>query len=164
MYDIIIIGAGPAGLSAGWHAQKNRLKVLVIAKDVWLPQTADEVLVMDFSAIIAEVKKAEVINLDKNIVSFSLETKDGKQYFARSVIIASGAAGDEGNTGFDRLTLKDAYNKIVVDANMQSNVPGLLAAGDVAVTLAKGLASAILEGGKAALTLDKILKKGDNKA
>jgi thioredoxin reductase len=164
MYDIIIIGAGPAGLSAGWHAKQNHLKTLVLAKAVWSPKPNDGFLSADFSSIARDVEQAEVINLEKNIVSFSVDTKAGKQYFARAVIIASGCTASEGNTAFDRLTLKDAYNQIVVDANLQSNIPGIFAAGDVAVTLAKGLASAILEGGKAVLTLDKILKKSDNKA
>ncbi len=161
MYDVIIIGAGPAGLSAAWHAKQKMLLTLILAKDVFLGHT---VYGMDFSEIIPEVEKCDVIALEKNIVSFSVEVKAGQQYFGRSVIIATGCTETEGNTVFDRLTLKDAYNKIMVDANMQSNIPGLYAAGDVSVTLAKGIASAILEGGKAVLTLDKILKKTDNKA
>lgn len=32
MYDLIVVGAGPAGLSAACHAQRNRMKVLVIEK------------------------------------------------------------------------------------------------------------------------------------
>ena len=32
MYDLIVVGAGPAGLSAACHAQKNGMKVLVIEK------------------------------------------------------------------------------------------------------------------------------------
>ena len=32
MYDLIVIGAGPAGLSAACHAQQNGMKVLVIEK------------------------------------------------------------------------------------------------------------------------------------
>ena len=32
MYDVIIIGAGPAGLAAGLYAGRSRLKTLVIEK------------------------------------------------------------------------------------------------------------------------------------
>lgn len=33
MYDVIIIGAGPAGVSAAVYAKRGALNVLVIAKD-----------------------------------------------------------------------------------------------------------------------------------
>jgi len=159
MFDVIIIGAGSAGLSAAWHAKQNKLKSLVISKGVFL---GEGLYGIDFSKIAGDVEKGEVVSLDKNIVSFSVETKSGEQYYAKAVIIASGCLNLEGNSAFDRVTLKDSFGKIFVDANLQSNVPGIFAAGDVAVTLAKGQASAILEGGKAALSLDKILKNGDN--
>ena len=34
IYDLIIIGAGPAGISAGIYAARQRLKILIISKDV----------------------------------------------------------------------------------------------------------------------------------
>lgn len=147
MYDVIVIGSGPAGMSAGRHAQECKLKALVISKT---PAP---------NGVVLEFVQDEVISLDKNIVSFAVETKTGRQYYSRSVIIATGCDGPEGNSYFERITLKDALGKIFVDANMQTNIPGIFAAGDITVTLAKGTASAVLEGGRAALTVDKILKK-----
>ena len=34
MYDLIIIGAGPAGITAAIYAVRKRLNVLVISKDI----------------------------------------------------------------------------------------------------------------------------------
>lgn len=33
IYDVIILGAGPAGLSAGLYAGRSRLDTLIIEKD-----------------------------------------------------------------------------------------------------------------------------------
>ena len=44
MYDVIILGAGPAGLSAGLYAGRSRMKVLIIEKGGdggQIAQTAD---------------------------------------------------------------------------------------------------------------------------
>jgi thioredoxin reductase (NADPH) len=34
VYDLIIVGAGPAGMSAGIYAGRYRIKTLVLSKDV----------------------------------------------------------------------------------------------------------------------------------
>ena len=33
VYDILIIGAGPAGLTAAWEAEKHRIKTLILEGD-----------------------------------------------------------------------------------------------------------------------------------
>ena len=35
MYDIIIIGAGPAGMTAGLYAAQARKKVLILEKEIY---------------------------------------------------------------------------------------------------------------------------------
>lgn len=35
LYDVIIIGKGPAGISAGLYVKRAGFKVLVIGKDRW---------------------------------------------------------------------------------------------------------------------------------
>ena len=39
MYDVIIIGAGPAGLSAGIYAIRAGLDTLILDKSAWGGQT-----------------------------------------------------------------------------------------------------------------------------
>lgn len=36
MYDIVIIGSGPAGLSAAIYAQRESLKAVVVEKNLWV--------------------------------------------------------------------------------------------------------------------------------
>jgi|GEM_PF-2530286 len=148
MHDIIIIGAGPAGMSAALTAVKLKLKVLVVAKEFSIPSPeAEELGVFDAvnlqKEFLADLKKnakyleahlkQEVLSLEKNVVSFSVETKQGQIFYGRSAIVCSGedSASHEGNTGFDLISFKDSKNKIKVDSQMVTNVPGLFAAGGV---------------------------------
>jgi alkyl hydroperoxide reductase subunit F len=108
MYDLIVIGGGPAGLTAAVYAIRKRLDVLLISKDLGgktnyhlsLPWIEDyqvirgvetvnkfrnELEYLDFARHIDEVEK--VIHQD-NV--FVVHTKDGHTFEAKTVIIASG--------------------------------------------------------------------------
>ena len=58
MYDIIIIGSGPAGLSAAVYAGRAQLKAVVADR---LPTVNRLIIILDFTV------KA-VLNLEKNFV------------------------------------------------------------------------------------------------
>ena len=176
MYDVIIIGAGPAGMTAGLYAAKNKLKTLVLAKAVQKPLAEHVVMLLDFQQVFAEFEKAlsketdslfleekqEVSNVEKNIVSFSVETKSGKTEYGRSVIIATGSVTVY-DLNFDSITQKATNGTIKVDAGQQTNIPGLFAAGDVTYTQTKGTVHAILQGGLAALSAHQYLSsKSEN--
>jgi len=114
MYDLIIIGAGPAGLTAGLYGGRYRLNTLILEKmsvggQIILSQTIDnfpgfpggiatEELIARFKKQVDEVgvpvKDAEVVGIDKDpdsANSYLVKTKDGS-FQSRSVIIASGAS------------------------------------------------------------------------
>jgi thioredoxin reductase (NADPH) len=107
MHELIIIGAGPAGLSAAIYAQRFKINTLIISEDTGgTANTAHKVdnypglsglsgfeLLMKFKEhaemlgakiIIDSVKKIEKIN-----DSFRITTKD-KEYESKSIIIATG--------------------------------------------------------------------------
>lgn len=111
MYDCIIIGAGPAGMTAAIYAARKKLKTLVLTKDVGgqMIWSSDVENYSGFSMIsgadltikfkehlksITEnlelIEGVEIINLQKNVTSFEVEDKTGKSYYAKSIIIASG--------------------------------------------------------------------------
>ncbi|HYV33722.1 MAG TPA: FAD-dependent oxidoreductase [Candidatus Limnocylindria bacterium] len=169
MYDVIVIGAGPAGLAAGLTAAKNKLKTLVLAKEISVVPEDDGLNLLDFKQLQKELKKLqkekpefleqmekqEVTSLEKNIVSFSVEVKSGQNFYCSTVIIASGPKQAE----FDLLTYKDFNGKIKVDEHMQTNIAGIFAAGQATTTESKEVFVIAGEGAKAALSAKRFLKK-----
>ena len=110
MYDIIIIGGGPAGLTAGLYAGRSKLKTLIIEKAVAGGQISGTAFVENYPGSIPEatgmglsermleqaeefcdikyedVKKVELEGKVKKIVT------DEGEYEAKVVIISSGAS------------------------------------------------------------------------
>lgn len=113
MYDVVIIGAGPAGISAAIYAVRKYLNTLVLTKilggqaaisgDIenylgYSLVTGPE-LAQKFRQHLEEFKEGcsliegiEVVNLKKDSEKnlFEVVTSNGKTYFGRAVIIASG--------------------------------------------------------------------------
>lgn len=111
MYDVIIIGAGPAGMTAAIYTARKKLKTLMLAKDlggqmVW---SADVENYTGFSMITGadltlkfqehlktigedlEMKLGvEVTDIEKNVISFAVTDNSGTVYYGKSVIIATG--------------------------------------------------------------------------
>jgi NADH-dependent peroxiredoxin subunit F len=108
MYDLIIVGGGPAGLTAAIYAIRKRLNVLVLSKDLGgktnyrlsLPWIEDyqiirgldvinkfrnELEYLDFARHIEAVEKVEKVD-----DHFVVTTKGGAELQARAVIIATG--------------------------------------------------------------------------
>jgi NADH-dependent peroxiredoxin subunit F len=111
MYDCIIIGAGPAGMTAAIYTARRKLKTLVLAKEpggqmvysadvenyTGFSMISGADLALKFQEHMASLKEdldvqlgVEVAKLDKNITSFSVEDTKGNVYYGKTVIIASG--------------------------------------------------------------------------
>jgi len=123
MYDLIIIGAGAAGLSAAIYAGRAKLKTLVIEKSGIGGQIKITEEVVNYPGVfstsgkaLSEVMKKQAVNFgvefttgDISEVDFSqdiktVKTQSGGTYSALGVIIATGAKprllGFEGETAF----------------------------------------------------------------
>jgi thioredoxin reductase len=108
MYDLIIIGGGPAGLTAAIYAIRKRLDVLLVSKDLGgktnyhlsLPWIEDyqvirgaevvnkfrnELEYLEFARHMDSVEKVE-----RDGVNFIVTTKDGEKFEAKAVIVATG--------------------------------------------------------------------------
>jgi alkyl hydroperoxide reductase subunit F len=111
MYDLIILGGGPAGLTATVYALRKRLNVLLITRDLGgktnyrlqLPfvekhlvitgeevvsRFANEIDYLEFARVFDKTEKVE-----KTKAGFKLSTREGKTYEAKAIIVATGALG-----------------------------------------------------------------------
>lgn len=110
MFDIIVIGGGPAGLTAATYARRAGKTVLVIEKNAFGGQITWSPKVENFPSVLsvsgtelgdrmleqamtqgAEVELDEVSAVTLNGEVKRVETVSGAQYEARAVIIATGA-------------------------------------------------------------------------
>ena len=113
MYDIIIIGGGPAGLSAGLYAARSKKKTLIIEKGIEGGQIAETTNVENYPGIDAidgvelgkrmadQAKKfgAEIVMDEVEDIELEGKVKKIKghvdSYEAKAVIIATGASPRE---------------------------------------------------------------------
>lgn len=110
MKDLIVIGGGPAGITAGIYSARQRLNVLLITKDFGGQMVGKSVEIENYPGFgkisslelirkfenhlksqKIDIEKDEVAKLEKNNDSFLILTKAGKRFEAKAVIIASGA-------------------------------------------------------------------------
>jgi len=110
IHDLIIVGSGPAGVSAGIYASRQKLNILMISKDIGGQVSKKAVDIEnypgfekisgpDLAKIFEEQLKKnqievvldEVLKIEKPAQNFIISTKNGNTYEALSVIIASGA-------------------------------------------------------------------------
>lgn len=110
MYDIIIIGGGPAGLTAGLYAGRSMLKTLIIEKDVAGGQISGTAFVENYPGSIEDPtgmalsermedqakKYSEVVYENVKEVKLDGDVKvvktDANEYEAKVVIISTGAS------------------------------------------------------------------------
>lgn len=107
MYDCIIIGSGPAGMSAALYLTRKKMKTILISDEVGgqtgksaevenylgFTKLSGSDLIEKFSehieAIGVETKTAEVKSISKKDSGFEVKTSD-ETFEAKSIIIASG--------------------------------------------------------------------------
>lgn len=108
MYDVIIIGAGPSGISAGLYAKRANLKVLIIYQEEATIKKAElienyygfengisgkelyQIGINQAKNIGIELKKEEVTNVQfKDASNYEVITDQGR-YYSKVVIFATG--------------------------------------------------------------------------
>ena len=109
LYDVIIIGKGPAGLSASIYTARGNLKTLIIGKESMLrlgsvienfccaPQVSGEELIRTG---IEQAKKFGVEMVEEEVLSINKEkyfkiVTDLAEYQAEAIILATGKLRDK---------------------------------------------------------------------
>jgi thioredoxin reductase len=112
VYDLIIIGGGPAGLTAGVYARTRKLSTLILEAQAaggqleWLYPTKS---VYDYPSYIAveggelaelfslhsresgaELRPEEVVDVERVPSGFLVHTREGNAYEARAILLAMG--------------------------------------------------------------------------
>ncbi len=109
MYDVVIVGGGPAGLTAAVYALRGGRSALVIEKNGFggqiafspkvenIPGTVQisgaefaDKLVEQAMNLGADMELEKVIRIEKNEAGFKLLTEEGSEFEGRSVILALG--------------------------------------------------------------------------
>jgi alkyl hydroperoxide reductase subunit F len=115
MYDLIIIGAGPAGTAAGVYAARKKLKTLLITEEFggqsvvsetiynWIgtPEIAGSQLAENFKAHLEYYNDGEILTLQSGYKVDSIEKEDngtftlidtsGKQHSAKTILVVTGS-------------------------------------------------------------------------
>ncbi len=111
MYELIIIGGGPAGVAAGVYAARKKIKTLLIAEEIggqssvsaeiqnWIgtESISGFELAKSLEGHLKAQKEIEVIEddrvnaLESNGDSFTVKTKNGKEFNTKTVLVASGS-------------------------------------------------------------------------
>lgn len=110
MYDVIVLGAGPAGLTAGIYSARGGLKTLVIEKTFVGGQATTTPEIVNYPGVkstdgfsltstMAEQAKSfgcEILTADVTDISLTDKVKtvvaNGEKYESKTVVIASGAS------------------------------------------------------------------------
>lgn len=152
-YDVVIIGGGPAGMTAGLYASRARLKTLMLEKMIMGGQMMTTTLVENWPGFPGGIEGPELMmRFQEHCVEFGLETGygsvdkiinngdtktlivDGKEITCKAVIIATGVVARKlGVEGEEALVGKGVSYCATCDGAFFRDVPiAVIGGGDTA--------------------------------
>lgn len=160
MYDLIIIGGGPAAICAGIYAARKKIKILLLTKEIggqmiWSPKVDNYLGMPDLTGVELikrftehlkkfeiEIKEGEVvITIKKEENIFKIITEKQKEYEAKSILIATGKSPRRlGVPGAEEFEGKGIVYCATCDAPLFTNkTVAVVGSGDSAVYIATDL-------------------------
>ncbi len=137
--EVVIVGGGFIGLKLACHLRERGLGVTVLEKE---PKLASRMLDQNASFLVSnrirkhgirietDVEVAEILNEREWVTGVRM--KDGRTFPAQGFIQAVGVRP---NMEFLAGSGIDLQGGVLVNERMETNVPGIYAAGDVAITI-----------------------------
>jgi thioredoxin reductase/YHS domain-containing protein len=139
VHDLVIIGAGPAGLSAAVKASVLKIDTLLIAKDFG-GRAVESVKIKNYQFLCEhylEHRIDEVVKINRKGGIFEVLSKEGTSTTAYAIIIATGirqifsGGASAPNTEFCRELLKlSEKGEMVINSDCSTNVEGIFACGN----------------------------------
>lgn len=166
MYDIIILGTGPAGLSAAIYAARYNMNVLVLGTEIGgvvstthlidnylgLPEISGEELSKKFFEHVkkfenCEIKTAIVNSIQKINDIIYVSTEDGKVYEGKNIILAIGAERKKANIKNETEFLGKGLSYCAVCDGMfyKDKTVAVIGSGDSAIKGVKFLSNIVKE-------------------
>lgn len=163
MYDLVIIGGGPAGVSAGVYAARKKMKTLLISESFggqslvsadiqnWIGTKS--VSGLDFAKMLEDHLRAQegLEILDGDLVSkvekldggFKVLTQNGKSFETKTILVCSGSRHKRlGIPGEDRLDAKGVAWCSTCDAPLfGGKIVAVIGAGNAGVEAVRDLLS-----------------------
>ncbi len=153
-YDVVIIGGGPAGMTAGLYASRAKLKTVLIEKGIMGGQMMTTTTIENWPGFPGGIGGPELMmRFQEHCVEYGLETDygtvenvidngatktvvvDGKDIICKTVIVATGAVPQKlGTEGEGALVGKGVSYCATCDGAFFRNVPiAVIGGGDTAV-------------------------------
>lgn len=160
-YDIIIVGSGPAGMTAAIYARRSGKSVLVIEKEKFGGQVTSSPKVENFPGKLemagsdfvndllkqamengAEFMMGNVVRVDDETEYKTVTTEEGETYSAKAVILANGVKHRTlGLSGEGELIGHSVHFCVVCDGNLyQGKTAAIIGGGNTALQEAVMLA------------------------
>jgi alkyl hydroperoxide reductase subunit F len=155
IYDLVIIGGGPAGVAAGVYAARKKMKVALITESFggqsvvsagienWIGTKS--VSGLEFAKMLEEHLRAQedidifvsdlVENIKKTKSGFKVSTKSGKNYETKTVLVATGSS----------------RKKLKVPGEKELDAKGVSYCSTCDAPIFKGKTTAVIGGGNAGL-------------
>ncbi len=154
-YDLVIIGAGPAGLTAGVKKvfllhRRDQLRAAKILQERAFASSKIEILWNTVATGVEGLFGIEGVHV-RNV-----KTEEEKTLKANGCFIWVGTLPNAEFLGDDIIT--DEYGFILTDARMETNIPGVYAAGDIRDTPLRQVSTAVGDGAIATLAAEHYIE------